>query len=119
MKLITEKTVQLLEEKYDCIVLSDRYDLTMSIMWTLEEDYQIALKEITKDKIPFVVNNTSKRTIFVKQEDLPDFFPMSEERVWLSSKKQKATPVAEMDHQRLSNCVHLLDLMLRKGEFLK
>jgi hypothetical protein len=119
MKLITEKAIQFLEDKYDCIVLTDKYDLTLSIMWLSDEGFELGKTAILKDQIPYVINNTKKRIVFIKQSDLYNIVPTLEERVWLVAKKQKATPVSEMDHQRLSNCVGLLELMLKKGRISK
>ena len=88
-------------------------------MWLTDEGFKTNMSLLKDDKIPYIINAAAKRTILIKQSDLLDLVPTADERVWLSAKKQKATPVAELDHQRISNIVGLLELMLKKGRISK
>jgi len=118
MKLITEEGISSLEKTLQLNCLTDRCHLTLKFLGTSTTDIQTATDTLNSLKIKSV---SSDKTLFVKQEDLlavhPEFF--KEERVWLSQSNTIATLTKEMDQQRLSNCVGLLDLFLKTNRIAK
>lgn len=118
MKLITESAIQKLEDKFDCLVINERYDLTLNLMWLTE--VQLKAGEVLLKNEGIVYSKLSaNRTVAVKQSNLIGKVDMSEERVWLSAKGQKATPTSEMDQQRLSNCIGLMEIYLKADRLTK
>lgn len=118
MKLITEQGITELEQTLELNCLTDRLHLTLKFLGTSTTDIQTAIKILDSLGIK---NVSSDKTLFVKQEDLLPVYNQFfvEERVWLSQNNTIATLTKEMDQQRLSNCVHLLDLFLKTGRIAK
>ena len=118
MKLITEKALETLETDYDCLITSSRYDLELELLFLDETKFLANQAKLKSDGILFTKGFT-KRTLKIKQSNLDGKVKMSEERVWLSAKGKVATPTSEMDQQRLSNCVGLLEIYLKAGKISK
>lgn len=118
MKLVTERAIEKFEEDFNCLVTSDMFDLTLNLLWLNDTDFKSGQEALTKAGIVFT-KGAALRTCLVKQSKLEGIVEMAEQRVWLSAKGQRATLTAEMDHQRLSNAIGLLELMLKKGKLSK
>lgn len=118
MKLITEKALETLEENYDCLITGSRYDLELEFLFLTDAQFNAGQTKLKTEGVSFS-KGFSKRTLKVKQSSLVGKIDMSEERVWLSAKGKVATPTSEMDQQRLSNCVGLLEVYLKAGKISK
>lgn len=118
MKLITEQGITELENILSLNCLTDRSNLTLKFLGTSTVDVEKAVKILDSLLIKSV---SSGKTLFVKQEDLLTMYPnfFNEERVWLSQNNTIATLTKEMDQQRLSNCIGLLDLFLKTNRISK
>lgn len=118
MKLITEKALEKIETDYDCLVTNGRYDLELKLLWLTDDAFKEGEEKLKKDKVPYTRGN-DKRTLVLKQSKLDGIVDMIEERVWLSKSNTLATPTSEMDQQRLSNAVHLLEVYLKAEKITK
>ncbi len=118
MRLITEKALEKMEEDFDCMVTNDRFCMTLHLTWLSESAYKTGLELVAKAGITYT-KPSQGRTIYIKQINLDGKIPMVEERVWLTNKGEVAVLTKEMDHQRLSNCVHLFELFLKAGKLSK
>lgn len=118
MKLITEQGITELEQILELNCLTDRFHLTLKFLGTSTADIDTAMK--TLDSLG-IKNVSSDKTLFVKQEDLLQGYEQFfiEERVWLSQSNTIATLTKDMDHQRLSNTIGLLDLFLTANRIAK
>lgn len=118
MKLITEQGITELEQILELNCLTDRFHLTLKFLGTSAADIQAAVK--TLDSLG-IKNVSSDKTLFVKQEDLLTVYEQFfiEERIWLSQNNTIAALTKEFDHQRLSNCIGLLDLFLKTNRIAK
>ncbi len=118
MKFITEKALENLENTYDCLITGARYDLELKLLWLTDDGFKEGEAKLKKEGVPYT-KAYEKRTLLLKQKNLDGKVDMSEERVWMSKSNAVATPVSEMDHQRLSNCVGLLEIYLKAGKISK
>lgn len=118
MKLITEKAIEKLEEEFDCLITGDRFDLELEFLYLTDQQFKDGEVKLKEAGIK-ITRGFTKRTFKVKQSDLVGKVDMSEERVWLSNKNLRATLTSEMDHQRLSNCVGLLEIYLKTEKITK
>lgn len=118
MKLITEKALEQLEENYDCLITGDRYNLELECLFLSDAQFKIGEEKLKKDNISYT-RGFKKKTLILKQSKLEGKVDMSEERVWVTGKGLIAEPTSEMSHQRISNVLGYLDLMLKKGKISK
>lgn len=120
MQLITEKGIELLESSLPhSRVSSDRYSTQIKIFF----DSLIHLfeaKAICEDKDIKV--KLEGKNMLVNQDDISKLIDNKEafveERVWGFS-KNKLMPTNAMDHQHLSNCVGLLEVLITKDKISK
>jgi hypothetical protein len=118
MKLITERALEGLENELDCMITNDRFCMTLHLTWMKEEQYKFGIAELDKRGIKYH-KASGTRTVHIKQLALVDKVKMSEERVWLTTKGEVAVLTSEMDHQRLSNCIHLFEVFMKAGKLSK
>jgi hypothetical protein len=116
MKIITELGLNKLEEELKCSIFTDRFSKEFSLLFEDIVKLSSAKKVLTEKQIPYHIG--LRNTLELKLESLysllgDEFF--EEVRVWNTPKNKLVTPTSTMDHQRLSNCVHLLELFLETG----
>jgi len=119
MQIITTQGIKEFEKTFD----SKKVQGTVTnIYLTFRPKNTAALNKIIwacRDK-QLEYNILNEEVVTISQEVLTGLLPSScfeEKRVWKG--KDQYFLCSEMDHQRLSNCVGLLDLMLKKGKINK
>lgn len=117
MKLITDKGLQKVEKDLGLNCTNDRFSLILKFIGTEAADLKNAASYLNNQGISATVTD---KYIAIKQSELQAFYPeFVEERVWFSQKGTIVTLTKDMDHQRLSNCVGLLDLFLTTNSISK
>lgn len=116
MKLINQKGIDALEKSFDCSVMSDQLDGEIKMLFTDKAMLTKAIK--TLDGCPTTVKDSY---LSIHQIDFYNYIKddsfFDELRVWTGgSVRPKAyVPTKDMEHQRLSNCLGLLDMLLTTG----
>lgn len=122
MKLFNQKGIDYIESTWGCSILSDPLQLKVKMFFTSISELQASRKSFVPTGIHAEIEGNY---LLISQFDLYNCFSeeqqkefFSEERVWPSAKGE-LVPTKEMDHQRLSNCVRLLEVLLEKGKIDK
>lgn len=117
MKLITEKGIAHVEKDLGLNCTNDRLSLSLKFTGTEANDIKNASHKLSDHGISAII---TEKYIVIKQSELEAHYnEFVEERVWLSQRGEIATLTKDMNHQRLSNCVGLLDLFLTTNSISK
>ena len=117
MKLITQEGIKQFEKLFGVKKVAGS---TTSTYLSFATDKASQGKMIWKCRDKQIEYYLQEGGITLKHEDLFKLLPseyFKDTNVWKG--KDKFFICSEMDHQRLSNCIGLLDMMLRKGKISK
>lgn len=118
MKVITEKGIQQLENELNAMVTNDNTDFKLKLLFTSLLDLKTTVELFVAKEIEFVKENKYLIVSQVELLKLVDKKFFTDERVWPTTGGQ-LIPTKDMDHQRLSNCIGLLSLLLESGKIDK
>lgn len=115
MKIITEKGLSKIEDLLNGSIVSNVLNLDIKVFYNKEEAQKNDRLLLFNKGI--IAKKTGMYLSF-PQEDLQSEFEehFEELNVWIGGKSRVAVLASTMEHQRLSNCINLLDILLSKGE---
>lgn len=118
MKVITDKGISHLEDLLFATVTNDRLEFKIKLLYTSLIDMTEAIPLLQIKGVKFTKEG---KYLLIGQPELLKLIDTKyfvDERVWPTTGGQ-LIPTKDMDHQRLSNCIGLLNLLLEAGKIDK
>lgn len=121
MKILTNKGISFLEDKLNVSCISEiETDFLLTLLACGSETDLINYFDL--NTIEYI--HSKPKTFLIKQSELIPLLPPSDDyvidvRVWLFNKKKNYTLCSKMEHQHLSNTIHLFEMFCTLDKLTK